>query len=644
MPFVKQTKSKGIQPPTDSRKIFIGRTNELNFFLENILQPEEPAHNIISISGQGGVGKSTLLTRLIDETKAVNFKDYCLTALVDERHTTPASLMERFADQLRMKGEFEEALAHYKETLRKLQIERDAARDTLWRKTATNVASSVAKDVPIVGGILEQGTELAIEYVFNQIHYRQLLKDAERLEDPISDLTNALVEELNRLTKIQVSLDSNRTKHRQRVILFFDTFEQLATEIAPWLLNYFLQANIDTNVVLVVAGRDPIDRSIPDNPKGWLPYYDDNTIYSISLNNFTEEETRAYLTKRGITDPTRNATIWQLSKGLPLYLSLLTSNPQREVDPTADVVANFLCWIPEQQQVKRQLILDAALLSRPFNQDELWAFTYLPEHERPTLYRWLIAQPFVHSNLEEGRHSYLELAQELFSRYFYQRSKKEYYATRRVLADHYRSLLKDVETEEGKEAYGSAEWLGLVLALAYQLFFLPDKFSHIKAFEQILSAYEHSDQTEEIVRILRELSQEQPSNQASKGVQHITKQLLQYFEADTGTQELPSLLLEESRSYGADVAFERLGEKTNEVLWQYLSTPTLEERYRRLRENQEVLLSDLVRDRLEQYIAQLYKTGNRRSAEKLEMHLYLFEDARIHGVNTAWQAFVEDLE
>jgi Lon protease-like protein len=537
MPFVKQTRSKGIQPPTAIRKLFIGRTNELSFFVENILQPEEPAHNIISISGQGGVGKSTLLTRFIDETKTVNFKDYCLTALVDERQITPASILERFADQLRMRGEFEEALAHYKEALRKLQIERDVARDTLWRKTATNVASSVAKDVPIVGGILEQGAGLAVEYFFDQLHYRQLLKDAERLEDPISDLTNAFVVELNRLTEVHVSLDSNRTKHRQRVMLFFDTFEQLAGEIAPWLLNYFLQTNIDTNVVLVVAGRDPIDRSIPDNPKGWLPYYDDNTIYSISLNNFTEEETRAYLIKRGITAPSRIATIWQLSKGLPLYLSLLTSNPQGEVDPTADVVANFLRWIPEQEQVKRQLILDAALLFRPFNQDELWAFAYLPEHERPTLYRWLIAQPFVRSNLQDGRYSYHELAQELFSRYLYQRSKKEYYATRRALADYYRSLLEDAETEGGKEAYGSAEWLELVLALAYQLFLLPDKFSHIKAIEQILNAYEHSDQTGEILRILRELSQEQPSNQTNKGARQTIKQLLQYFEADTETQE-----------------------------------------------------------------------------------------------------------
>src|SRR5438270_2155852 len=124
MPFVKKNDSQGTQPPTDARKLFIGRTGELLFFVQNILKPEEPTHNIISIWGQGGVGKSTLLARYIDETHAPAFKDYCLTAMVDERQTSPANMMEKFADQLDIKGDFEKALKQYKEVLRKLQSER----------------------------------------------------------------------------------------------------------------------------------------------------------------------------------------------------------------------------------------------------------------------------------------------------------------------------------------------------------------------------------------------------------------------------------------------------------------------------------------------------------------------------------------
>ena len=49
MPFVRKTNSQGSQPSTDTRKLFIGRTGELLFFAQNILKPEEPIYNIISI-------------------------------------------------------------------------------------------------------------------------------------------------------------------------------------------------------------------------------------------------------------------------------------------------------------------------------------------------------------------------------------------------------------------------------------------------------------------------------------------------------------------------------------------------------------------------------------------------------------------
>jgi Cdc6-like AAA superfamily ATPase len=101
MPF-KKTDSQGSQPSTDSRNLFIGRTGELLFFVENILKPQEPIHNIISIWGQGGVGKSTLLSRLLDEARSADFKDFCRTATVDNLQTTPTSIMEQFADQLQI--------------------------------------------------------------------------------------------------------------------------------------------------------------------------------------------------------------------------------------------------------------------------------------------------------------------------------------------------------------------------------------------------------------------------------------------------------------------------------------------------------------------------------------------------------------
>src|SRR5205814_8055421 len=101
--------------------------------------------------------------------------------------------------------------------------------------------------------------------------------------------------ELNKLTETYVTFSSSQKKKKRRVLLFFDTFEQLAAECVPWLLDYFLETNISSNVVLIIAGRDPLENSVPGDPKRWLPYFDTNTIYTISLDSFIFEETRNYL-------------------------------------------------------------------------------------------------------------------------------------------------------------------------------------------------------------------------------------------------------------------------------------------------------------------------------------------------------------
>jgi tetratricopeptide (TPR) repeat protein len=540
MPFVKKTQSQAKRPSSADRSpFFVGRTGELLFFVHNILRPEAPTHNILSIWGQGGVGKSTLLVRFIEEVCKAPFKDYCLTALVDERQTTPVNIMEKFADQLHITGEFEKAVDRYKESLRKLQSEREAAREDTWRKATTEIAGSAVKSVPVLGGMLEQGAELAAGYLWDEIHYRRLLKDAEQLENPISDLTRAFVREINHLADSQVTLSTDGSKRQRRIVLFFDTFEELAAEATPWFLDYFLEAQISSNVVLVVAGRDPIEHTSPDDPKRWLPYCDDGTIYWISLNSFTEDETRLYLVKRGITDVDRIATIWQLSRGLPLYLGLLTSNPRGDIDPTKDVVVNFLRWIPGQEHIKRQLALDAALLSKPFNQDDLEVFSYVPESDRFPLYQWLTGQPFVRSTSEAGRYLYHDVARDLFSRHLYQRSPKYYYEIRRALALYYQERFENIQVERGEEAYSSEEWLELLLAAVSQLMWLPDQASHIKAIEHILYADNHTTQKQRgaTVRTLRDLSQVSSPHGVSLVAQAVTRQLLHYIEADRDSQE-----------------------------------------------------------------------------------------------------------
>src|SRR3989442_12401944 len=114
MSFIKQT----LRPQIEVSNIFIGRNNELRFFVQHILKPKQPTYNIVSISGNPGVGKSTLLSRFRDKASKVRFKNSCVTALVDARQGTPAHFMEQCATQLRKAGfplpSFDKPLANYK--------------------------------------------------------------------------------------------------------------------------------------------------------------------------------------------------------------------------------------------------------------------------------------------------------------------------------------------------------------------------------------------------------------------------------------------------------------------------------------------------------------------------------------------------
>ncbi len=191
MPF-KRTDSdaKGSQPTVSTTRPFVGRTNELDFFVQCILKPDEPAYNVVSISGNGGVGKSTLLSMFLDRLHELDFRTYCLAALVDERQATPARIMEQFADQLRQQGyplsKFESELARYKETLQKLRTKGSDIQETFAHKATPELVGAVVKDVPVVGGILEKGTGLAVEYILDELDNRQLHKDMKLLEDPNS--------------------------------------------------------------------------------------------------------------------------------------------------------------------------------------------------------------------------------------------------------------------------------------------------------------------------------------------------------------------------------------------------------------------------------------------------------------------------
>jgi tetratricopeptide (TPR) repeat protein len=221
-----------------------------------------------------------------------------------------------------------------------------------------------------------------------------------------------------------------------------------------------------------------------------------------------------------------------------LYLSLLTTNPRGKVDPTADVVANFLRWIPAHDDIKRRLVLDAALFSKPFNQDDLTAFEYLKD-DRSSLYQWLISQPFVLTNPDDGLHVYHDLTQNLFARYLFQRSRQEYFEARRTLAQHYQRQIEKISLTSDPLVTNIDELLKLVLASIQQLFYLPNEAGYTMAIEHLLkiSKYLNEEQKHEITRVLHRLILERVNNQITIHARQIIVRFLDYINADQNSIE-----------------------------------------------------------------------------------------------------------
>lgn len=523
MPFSKQA----FQPQVETRSGMIGRMNEQYFFTEHVLRPVEPLYNLIAVWGAAGVGKSTLLTRFRDTAHSTEFKDVCLTALVDEWPLTPVHLMERVAVQLRSAGSplvaFERTLARHMEAMRSQQEEQEAARAAYLRQFP-HLPGDGIRGEPVIGSFYAAVAEEARASFWGE--HRSLRSSK---TDVLDELTQAFVEDLNWLTATQVLYPSYRSRRGMRVILFFDGMEPSAVEAVNWLLNHLLAASMSQNVVLVVAGRDSIAPALPH----------EQAAYSMPLAPFTEDETRLYLAARGIIAAERCNALWQVSGGLPLALGLLTLDHGAAIDPQEDTPANVLRWLARQEQSKQQLVLHAALFSGPFHQHELTAFRFLPasEQERIRLYRWLIALPFVQHRALDGRHRYHSLAREWFSHALLQRFAQEYQVSRRALANYYRRQLARLQEGGGQQIYASTGWLELAQALVYQLLCLPDDASHTSAIEQGLVVVHTAKHKEAIIYLLRECFQEPPQSLIHMGARTLAGELLHYLEADLASQE-----------------------------------------------------------------------------------------------------------
>ncbi|MFJ9733346.1 tetratricopeptide repeat protein [Streptomyces sp. NPDC101171] len=343
---------------------------------------EDPAEFLFHVRGVGGVGKSTLLRQWQEAARRAD----AVTAVVDENdvHGVQQALVElarQLAEQAGPLKEFDKAVEQFRREQaaqgEPMPVEGQASVSS---RVVTQAALGAVSLIPGAGAVTAMANPDAAAQGLDRLRSASQARARRRgARGDEAGLSRAFVAELERLCD----------RHRW-VVLFFDTWEQTARYLDGWLLSLLDEefGAVPANVIVVLAGRDELTE------REWAPLRDQ--VADVPLEVFTEAETRALLTARGVTDPDVVEAVLRLSMGLPLLVELLAlARPHtvEEVDAGGDLadvaVDRFVQWITDSEQ--REAVR-ACALPLQLNED-VFAAAAGPAAEG--LWEWLCGQPFV---------------------------------------------------------------------------------------------------------------------------------------------------------------------------------------------------------------------------------------------------------
>ena len=241
---------------TSTKDIFVGRKKQLELFQQMINTPGEPW--LMLITGSGGDGKTILLT---------HFAELCETS---ELSLTNSGIIDFYN------------LANR----RKIGI-LTALQDSLGSRLGRIHFSGFTATVNRYDQLVNEGQVTGWDEV--ELAEERAIAAFMRAYQKLAD--------------------------KQRLVLLFDTFEEIADlEFGSWFL-FELLPNLQKNSIIVIAGR---------RAPSWQDKFRENEdIYPISLPTLTSQEMKEYYKQAGVTiqDPLASR-IAELSHGHPLLLAL----------------------------------------------------------------------------------------------------------------------------------------------------------------------------------------------------------------------------------------------------------------------------------------------------------------------------------
>ena len=491
---------------------FVGREDYLNIFTENV-KSDIPKYLLFFITGEGGVGKSTLLDQLMIVARDTGVESIIIQC--SEEQSTPVTVMGSISEQLKKhnysyKG-FDDLYKKYLAHKEEIESDPKAPRGAidLVVRGMTDFAIKSARRTPGIGVFADYLDEKAagdalsegLNYLITNLGNKDEVK---LLREPEMILTPQFIELLN------IASENNK------IALFFDVFERTREALEPWLLEFlsFKYGEFRTNLTFVISGRD-----MPD--QRWTKIA--SSICNIALEPFTFEETRIYLSNRGIIEESLVDKIFKDTGGLPVLIELLAGtdpNPNAPLpDISKDAVKRFLQWVPEKE---KQHVALLAAIPRSFNQDIINAVLDCNSTEN---FFWLSTQSYIRTNTKRGWF-YHEKIRELMLRYLSNTTPNDLIEAHTKLFNFFNEKQALLNLEGGK-ALNNNSWCELEIERIYHQLSSNPINNILNAINSFLSAiYWSADFAENILQVIDEVA----NDTSSKEVFEIYKYLSDFYQ------------------------------------------------------------------------------------------------------------------
>jgi tetratricopeptide (TPR) repeat protein len=415
---------------------FVGREEQLAFFSRNLRwEIDDPRRCfVINVFGQGGVGKTWLLRRFQKLAEEIG----AITACADENEEDVSSVMACIAEQFEAQGHpldaFAERYKVYRQRRQEIEADPDAPQGfpAFLGSTMAKGGLRLARRVP-VGGVV---ADFVDEEAFASLAGDFASYVARKIRN--KDEVRLVLEPVDVLTPLSLA-DLREVAEEHPIVLLFDTYERTGNFLDSWLRDLLegRHGDVPVNILLVVAGRDELDRN------HWAPY--GGLVARMPLEPFTEDEARDYLSRKGITDERVAEVILGLSGRLPLLVATLAAespdDPEKVGDPSGEAVERFLKWVEDPKQ--RQVALDAAL-PRRLNRDVLAVL--VDREEADALFAWLRRMPFIERRGDCW--AYHDVVRPQMLRYKRQESPQGWADLHGRLAEYYEGLRDGLGLEE----------------------------------------------------------------------------------------------------------------------------------------------------------------------------------------------------